>query len=595
MNNPKFYIYGVPDGFNMLSGTSDEILYYQLFYDTSKKGREMRINRKTNGETVYSYLIYNLVACKGREGAFLGMSIVFTDNEYCDNPVALIELFEGVYNEVILKADDKDKIIAAIDGSNAVGRFCITKFNERQEMCEKIGRIIVNNVVVELANSIRSIDTSFDNSKEGRILTLPLDTDNNGIMQALYSYTWVSLSSEYKAKPIQSIKSQGYSKRKPTTTTVSQDLLSPHFINELSEKVKDYKDIIIDGLKGKVTFTQIACVREEISRHLDTIEEYKGRQPELEKLVEEYMAIYKELVGLETQQQNVSPQPELQPILSKKEKGNEFFQLIRPYLSKIIIACTVLVIAIIAIIIWQIEKPTPTIQTDSPKVSKKQENETDEDSTVFDERRFLGLLSDANYKSAWSMLQKVTNREKKENLESELQKSYRDWFAKEYKNGKNDLQTLRNLKEKIADFADFNKDNTLHNNLLNEEIAALQKKQEDELESQKKREAQREEQKKKIEKQKQLEENQRKHDNSIIQIFKSNVNFEKVGAISASAGNVISCKKNDSFIVEGANSFSKVSGNIQISRASNIRIKADRIGEHKIQLNQVVYTFKVTP
>lgn len=594
MNNPKFYIYGVPDGFNMLSGTPDEILYYQLFYDTSKKGREMRINRKANGETVYSYLIYNLVACKGREGAFLGMSIVFTDNVYCDNPVALIELFEGVYNEVILKADDKDKIIAAIDGSNAVGRFCITKFNERQEMCEKIGRIIVNNVVVELASSIRSIDTSFDNSKEGRILTLPLNTDNNGIMQALYSYTWVSLSSEYKEKPIQSVKSQGYLNRKPTTITVSQDLLSPHFINELSEKVKDYKDIIIDGLKGKVTFTQIACVREEISRHLDTIEEYKSRQPELKKLVEEYIAIYKELVGLETQQQNVSPQPEPQPILSKKEKGNDFFQLIRPYLSKIIIACTVLVIAIFAIK-WQIDKHTPINQNDNPRVAKEQENGTDEGSIVFDEKSFLELLSDANYKSAWSMLQKVTNREEKEKLVSKLQESYRDWFNKEYKNGKNDLQTLRNLKEKIASFADFNKDNILHNNLLNEEINALQKKQEYELETQKTLEAQREEQKKLAEKRKQREERQSKADNSIIQIFKSNVNFEKVGTISVSAGNVISCKKNDSFVVEGANSFSKVSGNIQISRTSNIRIKADRIGEHKIQLNQVVYTFKVTP
>lgn len=163
MNNPKFYIYGVPDGFNMLSGTLEEILYYQLFYDTSKKGREMRINRKANGETVYSYLIYNLVACKGREGAFLGMSIVFNGNEYCNNPVALKELFEGVYNEVILKADDNDKIISALDGGNAVGRFCITKFDERQEMCEKIGRIIINNVIGELASSIRTIDTSFDN------------------------------------------------------------------------------------------------------------------------------------------------------------------------------------------------------------------------------------------------------------------------------------------------------------------------------------------------------------------------------------------------------------------------------------------------
>ena len=181
MNNPKFYIYGVPDGFNMLSGTPDEILYYQLFYDTSKRGREMRINRKTNGETVYSYLIYNLVSCKGREGAFLGMSIVFTGDEYCNNPVSLKELFDGVYNEIIQKSDDKDKIISSINGANAIGRFCISRFDERQDMCEKIGRIIINNVIGELADSISTIDDSFNNSKEGRMLTLPFDADDIGI------------------------------------------------------------------------------------------------------------------------------------------------------------------------------------------------------------------------------------------------------------------------------------------------------------------------------------------------------------------------------------------------------------------------------
>lgn len=333
MNNLKFYIYGVPDGFNLLSGTPDDIIYYQLFYDTSKRGREMRINRRSNGETVYSYLIYNLVSCKGREGAFLGMSIAFTGNEFCTNCIALRDLFEGVYNEVVLKADDKDKIVEPINGGSAVGKFCIPKFGERREMCEKIGRIIVSNITNELANFIGVIDSSFDNSKEGRILTLPLGVDNTSIEKVLRSYTWVSLSSECKVVPILQQSPGGI----PAT---SQDLLSVHFINELTNKVSSYKDFIIQGLKGMVSSSDISSKRNEINHYLSTIEKYAGRQPELTKLKKDYMSIYNEVVDLKPGQQ--LPPPFIDSQSLPPSHFAEFIDLFRQYrLVVISVLCAV--------------------------------------------------------------------------------------------------------------------------------------------------------------------------------------------------------------------------------------------------------------
>ena len=612
MNNPKFYIYGVPDGFNMLSGTPDEILYYQLFYDTSKKGREMRINRKANGETIYSYLIYNLVACKGREGAFLGMSIAFTDNEYCNNPVALKELFEGVYNEVILKADDKDKIIATIDGGNAVGRFCITKFDERQKMCEKIGRIIVNNVIGELASSIRFIDTSFDNSKEGRILTLPLEADNNSISQAFHTYTWVSLSSECKVTPIptQPTDSHRSPSRKSTSVAVSQDLLSVHFINELSKKVGSYKDFIIQGLKGMVSFPEITAKREEINHHLDTIEEYVGRQPELTKLKEDYMSIYKELVDLKPQHK-VPPQPGPQPFPPKDDEDGSVLHLIRPYLFKIIaLLCAVLVIAVV-IVLWPSDNPKPTYTNagNVEEVAEERECGTDDASAVFDENEFQNLLAGADYKAAWSMLQKVTDEEKRRNLELSLQNSYREWFNLELDKRQNDLQALYELKEKIAVYADFNIDDEWHNKLLNDYITPLQENVARQEHARQERLAQQQrEREERLAREREQRENSGGEGNAdgtagthsrggVIKIFKADVNYTKGSPISASAGNVISCKKNDTFVVEGATSVSVVSGDIQINPQQNgqIRIKAHKLQAHKVKLNQVVYTFNVTP
>ena len=590
MNNPKFYIYGVPDGFNMLSGTPEEILYYQLFYDTSKKGREMRINRKANGETVYSYLIYNLVACKGREGAFLGMSIAFKGNEYCNNPVALKELFEGVYNEVILKADDKDKVIAAIEGGNAVGRFCITKFEERQEMCEKIGRIIINNVIGELAGSIRTIETSFDNSKEGRILTLPIDADNVSISQALRSYTWVSLSSECKAAPIppQQANPHRTSGWKPTPVVVSQDLLSVHFINELSKKVGSYKDFIIKGLKGLVSFSEISTKREEISHHLDTIEEYVGRQPELTKLKEDYMSIYKELVDLKPQQQKVPPQLGPSPSLPNDDENG-----IWPCLSKIIaVLCAILVIALV-IIMWPSDKRKPTlppIAGDSVIIAGDRNHGTDYSSTAFNKNEFENLLAGADYKTAWSMLQKVGDAQKRRSLELALQNSYREWFNFELGKREKDLQGLIELKEKIDAYADFNLDNKMHSNLLDAYITPLQRDAQQRRERLARERGQRESAGEEGGKADSAGGQSRGND---IKIFKAVGDYQKGEQISAS-GNVIKCKRNDCFVVEGATLSSKDKDLEAVPNDGIIRIRVPKVGQFKVKLNQVEYTFQAT-
>lgn len=603
MNNPKFYIYGVPDGFNMLSGTPEEILYYQLFYDTSKKGREMRINRKANGETVYSYLIYNLVACKGREGAFLGMSIAFNGNEYCNNPVALKELFEGVYNEVILKADDKNKIIAAIDGGNAVGRFCITKFEERQEMCERIGRIIINNVVGELASFIRTIDTSFDNSKEGRILTLPLDADNISVSQALRSYTWVSLSSECKTIPLPQDDYHRSFGRKPIPVTDSQDLLSVHFINDLTKKVGNYKDFIIQGLKGLVSLPELSTKREEINHHLDTIEEYVGRQPELTKLKEDYMSIYKELVDLKPQQQNVQIHLGQQPFPANDDKDG-IMKLIRPYLSKIIVALCAIFVIVIIIILWPSDnsESTPPDANDVEETTEVRDTETDDISTTFNEKEFQNLLKGADYKAAWSMLQKVEDVQKRENLKLALQNSYREWFNIELAKRQDDLKGLIELKEKIAVYADFNEDNNRHSNLLDTDITSLQEQErerQERLAQQRKRQeslASEGDQRKSARGEDVANGSAGGHSReNVIRIFKAYGNYEKGEQISASDGYVIMCKRLDCFVVEGAVRGKKDDGIEAVPTKGRIQIRVPNMGKYKIMLNQVEYTFNVNP
>ena len=598
MSNPKFYIYGVPDGFNMLSGMPDEILYFQLFYDTNRKGTELRINRKANGETVYSYLKYNLVACKGREGAFLGMSVVFPDNTFCNNPTALKELFDGVYNQVILKAEDKDKIISVITGGNAIGRFCISKFAERQEMCEKIGRIIINNILGELSNSILKIDSSFDNSKEGRILTLPFDADNNSIDQALRNYTWVSLSTEYKpiVTPKQSTQPLRQGQPGLSQSAPNQDLLSVHFIQDLSNKVTPYKDFIIQGLKGMKSVSEISKKREEINRHLDTIEEYVAKQPdELSKLKEDYVSIYNDIVGL-TPQKPLNPHTGPQKVVIKKDDigDNDWIKAIKPYIPKILVGTLVLLAFVLCLILWYRGEETQanTSGVDSTTVVK--EHGTDAPPIPFDDATFNSLLSKCDFNAAWNMLQQLEDGDKKNNLLRTLRNAYKGWLQMDLHMKENDLDKLLELRQKLQEYSAFNDEYESDLQLLNKGyIQPLQDKLAKAERDRRARElAQHRNQnldsgdggggaveKKKV------------PSDGVVHIFKSDGAWKQGSAVS---GSTIMCKKRDCFIITGAK-FRNKSDGIEVAPQGDgtIRIRTVVPGTQKVTLDKMTITFNV--
>lgn len=599
MSNLKFYIYGVPDGFNMLSGMPDEILYFQLFYDTNRKGTELRINRKANGETVYSYLKYNLVACKGREGAFLGMSVVFPDNSFCNNPTALKDLFDGVYNQVILKAEDKDKIISVITGGNAIGRFCISKFAERQEMCEKIGRIIINNILGELSNSISQIDGSFDNSKEGRILSLPFDADNNTINQALRSYSWVSLSTEYKPilTPTQSAQPIRQGQTRVSQSIQNQDLLSVHFIQDLSNKVTPYKDFIIQGLKGMKSASDISKKREEINRYLDTIEEYVAKQPnELSKLKEDYLSIYNDIIGL-------TPQKILNPYTGPIKDGgkketpgeNDWVKAIKPYIPKILVAILALLVTALCLTLWPHGEETQANTGGIDTTAITEEPGIDAPPIPFDDATFSSLISNCDFTAAWNMLQQLEDGDKKNNLIRTLLNAYKGWLRMDLNMKENDLDKLLELRHKLQEYSAFNDEYESDIQLLEEGyIKPLQEKQAKAVRDRKARELanHRNQNLNSGDGREGHVAKQKVNSDGVVHIFNSD-NAWKQG--SAVTGSTISCKSKSHFIITGAK-LAKADTGIEVAPQEDgtIRIRANNGGQYKVTLDKMTLTFNVS-
>ena len=77
----KTFIYGDPHGFDFYEKDVYLNDYFKGFYISSRRGRRLVVNRRENGETIYSYLQYNLKEVIARPThAFFCMSLVLTDN-----------------------------------------------------------------------------------------------------------------------------------------------------------------------------------------------------------------------------------------------------------------------------------------------------------------------------------------------------------------------------------------------------------------------------------------------------------------------------------------------------------------------------------
>lgn len=204
MNNPQFYIFGVPDGFDMYNATPERINLFQLLYDSDcRDKRKMAIYRNAdNSEVSYIYLRYNMQSVKGRPNSFLGMALTFSDRYYCTDIPKLLNLFEEIYSAL-----SKDVILTTrIIPSAGQARYRIGRFAEGtaaiikiEEFVEEQTRGWFGDCVVQMDETFR-LNTQSVSLKQG----LYLDTKSEHIIANLKTASWVYLS-ERAIAPVQNI------------------------------------------------------------------------------------------------------------------------------------------------------------------------------------------------------------------------------------------------------------------------------------------------------------------------------------------------------------------------------------------------------
>lgn len=200
MNNPQFYIFGVPDGFDMYNATPERLNLFQLLYDSDcQDKRKMAIYRSAdNSEVSYIYLRYNMQSVKGRSNSFLGMSLTFTNRYYCKDIQRLLNLFEEIYSAL-----SKDVILTTrINPSVGQARYRIGRFAEATAAIIKIEEFVEEQTRTWFGNCVVPIDDTFRLNTQSVSLKqgLYLDTKSEHIIANLKTASWVYLSENVSSK-----------------------------------------------------------------------------------------------------------------------------------------------------------------------------------------------------------------------------------------------------------------------------------------------------------------------------------------------------------------------------------------------------------
>lgn len=304
----RFYMFGVPDGFDIYQETSNfEIAnYYQCFYDeTIKENTRLAIHRKANDEVSYTYLKYHLSSAGDRKGSFIGLSVVFSGGYYADVS-SLYNLLEYAYKGML----ERGLILRpTANGNSAI--YQTKKFEYEAAEVKRVEALVLNTLnSKEYASEFAGWDGSFDSGKPNTQLRIPFQIYNDNpeneqalnqlIVQRMRVYSWLSLSPDYIIKPT------------PTTSPIVKDfeldeILDPETKSRCKDDFEVYQKDVLSAFSEYVSKAndnlneKVNSLSTDIRNILLLLNKYVKKECELDILFEKYKGLSKQLDDLITE------------------------------------------------------------------------------------------------------------------------------------------------------------------------------------------------------------------------------------------------------------------------------------------------------
>ena len=318
---PRFYIFGVPDGFDMLEGTRQEISYFQRFYDGSTEDTKFTSHRDSNGNVTYTFLKYNLSSGKSRTGSFFGMSLAFS-GIYCNHPLRLYELFDYVYhNHILCNTPDASKgILKPIANSDIKAQYLITRFEDRKEHINFVEKVFQHNLATDdmLTGSFYPLDPGFKNENQYLVVKLPLVVEfedekqrkqyrerfEESLIGRFREYSYVTVSPDWKLQV------------NDTTIKPDPDVeIAPQEIVRWKDLIPEYQRYIIRGLGNlaDIDKTEVLRYQKQAELILSQLKKYsynKNIAPSIQANYEELCNQLADLYSKAMPTVNVSASPD---------------------------------------------------------------------------------------------------------------------------------------------------------------------------------------------------------------------------------------------------------------------------------------------
>ena len=434
---PKFYIFGVPDGFDMLGGTSAEITYFQKFYNGSTENAKFSIHRDAKGNMTYTYLRYNLSSYKSRTGSFFGMSLIF-NSVYCANPLRLYELFDWVYDTYIIS--DKG-FITPVNGSKDIqARYEIARFQDKSDYIHHyIEAVLLGNIKKEFSNKFYSIDSTFSNERPNLVVQEPMQSvSNERLLADLRQYNRVAVSPDWLPEPDPD-PDPNKGQDKGTKTKI---VLAPEYIVSLLEYTKGYQNYIIDSLNdiGAADIDFAKDVYREVAARLKEAKTTPSSDKRVSQIIRDYTTLTEQLQNLiQKIEEGPTPPPPPPPPTTPTPWWKN------PKIIGVGIAALVIMIVLIIGIVYVLKHSNKEVNDRTPYIEQKirnyisqahyddalqlagdslQGNRYRHFADTIEDIQILQCINDTliklHYSDAWDMSLKIHNKNVKDSKQEQI-------------------------------------------------------------------------------------------------------------------------------------------------------------------------------
>ena len=181
-------VYGTPHGFDSYEVPQAMGEYCEQFYRTNRRGRMLMANRRNDGSTVYSFLVYDLVETDLRQHACFGTAFTLRGNQYIPDLRSLYGLFNQEFDRLL----STGRLLTPVGKTY---KYAVGKFKAAEDVISAYFAALM----AGLSNfETEYFDAGFKANASGQIALKNIDTPEKDLTDAFKKSQWLAVSPYFK-------------------------------------------------------------------------------------------------------------------------------------------------------------------------------------------------------------------------------------------------------------------------------------------------------------------------------------------------------------------------------------------------------------